>query len=139
MADVEAEWPLDANANAPRLSVADLPNDEGVKWGVSGLACLSGFSKLVMGSPKPLGIINKSEPKPLLTNAHESGNPANGNAMRGNRLFVPSCEKSIKDKRRVFRWTDKGLSCIVVNDEENDTESNEGVFSPSSSPLSLQP
>ena len=30
VADVEAEWPLDANANAPRRSVADLPNDHGV-------------------------------------------------------------------------------------------------------------
>ena len=102
MVDVEAGWPLDANANARRPDVADPPNDDGVKWGVWGLACLSGFSKPAMGSPKPLGIINKSEPKPLLTNAHESGNLVNANAMRGNRLIVPLCEKkSIKDNRRV--------------------------------------
>ena len=30
--NVDVEWPLDANANAPRPDVADpLPNDEGVK------------------------------------------------------------------------------------------------------------
>ena len=65
-----------------------------------------------MGSSKPSGIINKSEPKPLLTNAHESGNLADGNAMWGNRLIVPSCEKknSIKGKRRVPPSDRQGIS-----------------------------
>ena len=31
VADVEAVWPLDANANAPRPDVDPPPNDEGVK------------------------------------------------------------------------------------------------------------
>ena len=44
-------------------------------------------------------------------------------------------KNSIKGKRRVLRRTDKGSSCTVVNDDENDAESNEGVFSRSSSPL----
>ena len=96
MVNVDVGWPLDANANAPRPDVDPPPNDdEEVKERVSGPVCLLGFSKLGMGSPKPLGIFNKSEPKPLLTNAHESGNLANGNAMRGNRLIVPLCEKKV--------------------------------------------
>ena len=39
--DVEAQWALDANANAPRPDVPPPPSDHGVvKWGVSGSACL---------------------------------------------------------------------------------------------------
>ena len=95
VADVEAGWPLDANANAPRPDVDPPLNDEEVKWGVSGPVCLLGFSKPGMGSPKPLGIIKPSVPLLLPTNAHESGNLANGNVMWGNRLIVPSCEKIV--------------------------------------------
>ena len=83
----------DANANVPRPDVDPPPNDHGVvKWGVSGPACLSGFSKLGMGSPKPSGIIKPNVPSKLAKNVDEKWPQANGNAMRGNRLIVRSCK-----------------------------------------------
>ena len=54
VAVVETRWPLDGNANAPRLDVAHPPNDHGVvKWGVSRQLSLWGLAKPAMGSPKP--------------------------------------------------------------------------------------
>ena len=51
---VDTRWPLDANANAPRLDVAHPPNGHGVvKWGVSHRLSLWGLAKPAMGSPKP--------------------------------------------------------------------------------------
>ena len=101
---------VDANANARRPDVADPPNGHGipptVKWGVSRLACLSGFSKPAIKARKLLGSIKPNVPSNLAKNADGTWNPVNANAMRGNRLIVPSCEKSIKEKRRVLRWTD---------------------------------
>ena len=97
--------------------------------------CLWGFSKLVMGSPKPSGIIKPSVPSKLAKNVDGKWPQANGNAMRGNRLIVRSYKKiSIKGKRRVLHQTDKRSSCTVVNDDENGAESNEGAFSRSSFP-----
>ena len=45
-----------------------------------------------MGSPKPSGIINKSEPRKYPINAGVIICPANGNPMEGNRLIVPLCK-----------------------------------------------
>ena len=64
--------------------------------------CLWGFSKLVMGSPKPSGIIKPSVPSKLVKNVDGKWPQANGKNMRGNRLIVPSCENSIKGQRRVL-------------------------------------
>ena len=92
---VDTQWPLDANANAPRLD--DPPNDDGVvKWGVSRQRSLWGLAKLVMGLPKPSGSINKSVPKKYPINAGVIIFQANENPMEGNRLIVPLCEKRIK-------------------------------------------
>ena len=54
VAVVDTRWPLDGNANAPRLDIVPPPNDHGVvKWGVSRRLSLWGLAKLAMGSPKP--------------------------------------------------------------------------------------
>ena len=89
------DTPWDANANAPGLDVDHPPNDHDamIKWGVSRSACLWGFSKLVMGSLKPSGIIKPSAPSPLVKNVDGKWPPANGKNMRGNPLIVPSCKK----------------------------------------------
>ena len=51
---VDTRWPLDGNANAPRLDIATPPNDHGVvRWGVSRRLSLWGLAKPAMGSPKP--------------------------------------------------------------------------------------
>ena len=93
--NVKTRWPLDGNANAGRHDVDRPPNDHDamVKWGVSRSACLWGFSKLVMGSPKPSGIIKPSVPSPLVKNVDGKWPPASGKNMRGNPLIVPSCKK----------------------------------------------
>ena len=94
VAIVKARW--DANANVPRPDVDPPPNDHGVvKWGVSGPAYLSGFSKPAMASPKPSGSINKSEPRKSPTNAGVIICQANGNPMGVNRLIAVSCEKIV--------------------------------------------
>ena len=54
VAVVDTRWPLDGNANAPRLDIVPPPNDHGVvKWGVSRRLSLWGLAKPAMGSPKP--------------------------------------------------------------------------------------
>ena len=94
---VDTQWPLDANANAPRLDVAHPPNDHGVvKWGVSRQRSLWGLAKPAMGLPKPSGSINKSVPRKYPINAGVIIFQANGNPMEGNRLIVPLCEKTYK-------------------------------------------
>ena len=93
VAVVDTLW--DANANARRHDVDRPPNDHDarVKWGVLRSAYLWGFSKLVMGSPNPSGIIKPSVPSPLVKNVDGKWPPASGKNMRGNRLIVPSCKK----------------------------------------------
>ena len=92
---VNVEVP-NANANAPRLDVDHPPNDHDVvKWGVSRRDSLWGLVKLVMGSPKPLESINKSEPRKYPTNAGMIIYKANENPMGVNRLIVLSCEPMV--------------------------------------------
>ena len=136
---VDTQWPLDANANAPRLDVAHPPNDHGVvKWGVSRQRSLWGLAKPAMGLPKPSGSINKRVPRKYPINAGVIIFQANGNPMEGNRLIVPLCKNYKRPK--VCPPSDKRSSCTVVHDNENDAENNKGVFSLFSSPrLLLQP
>ena len=140
--NVKTRWPPDGNANAGRHDVDRPPNDHDaiVKWGVSRSACLWGFSKLGMGSPKPSGIIKPSAPSPLVKNVDGKWLQANGKNMRGNPLIVPSCKKNYK-RPKGRPPSNRSLSCIAVHDnDEKDAENNKGVFSRFSSPrLLLQP
>ena len=86
-----------------------------------------------MGSPKPLGIIKPNVPSKLRKNVDGKWNQANGNAMQGNPLIVRSCKEPIK-RPETCPPSHRSSSCTVDHDE-NDVESNEGVFYHSSFPL----
>ena len=98
VADVEELWPL--NAKAPRLEVANPPNDNGVlpmvKWGGVSPGLIVGIGKAGYGITKALGIIKPSEPRKYPKNADGKWtNPmhvANPIAMQVNRSIVLSCE-----------------------------------------------